>query len=401
MGIVITPAFLLRNLLCLFAVWAAIACSKQEPAAQAAAEQPVITVQPLAEPKSADAAAGSVINSLDVPAASAAADAKDPIAALEQLSQSQSAARPAAANFNNKLVNVAEVPARARRLSSQKIQPGKSEQSQAARRSPLAEIKELYRKQQYVQLTKVTFTSMELPQLYYKASAYFQLAKQAPRRSRKQVEYVRYSKQLYGRIAETTRDAELKARSLLWLAILRWRYPAWSEDLEKQLASLFYIQRKLKATRIYNDALLYTGFIYQSHQRYSKAYRYYRKLAQTSADDWVYDDNIRKFVQPERASRWYLAKLQEQQLTQLLEPSSPNPATPVAAPRVVVPAAPRAVPQPPPAAAASVPSNVPVLSSETETANYQPYREPAVLPENDVEFNDRDNAATTDSFIFD
>ncbi|BBM88838.1 hypothetical protein COTS27_00525 [Spirochaetota bacterium] len=235
-------------------------------------------------------------------------------------------------NPPDKLLRIAEVPALTKNRTTTYSQNGvpiirrtKSKNAVANRTSPhpsLSQVKQLYKQKKYRTLTQYVFTAEELPQLYYKASAYFQLARRYKTTTRQQIEFVKYSKYLYNRIAETTRDPTLKGRSLLWLAVLKLRFPAWNEDLEQQLAPLIYIQRKLKNSRVYNDSLLYSAFVYESHRRYAKAYDYYRKLGQTQIDDWVYDDKISKFTNPKRASQWYLERLEARRLDQLNAPLS-------------------------------------------------------------------------------
>ncbi len=179
----------------------------------------------------------------------------------------------------------------------------------------------LFYKKKYARIIKKTFDKGELASLYYKARAYGELAKLEKARlgpsKRRKIEFVQYAKLLFKRIALHAKDEKLKGQAIVWLGILTWRYPTRKDTLKTRLYPFSYIRKNYPKSAFYNEAILYSGFLYEAAKMYSKAFRHYKKLSTLNSKDKLLDERSKRVLSEKRASIIYLKNLEQKRLSLL------------------------------------------------------------------------------------
>lgn len=202
-----------------------------------------------------------------------------------------------------------KAPARPQRVKAKKRTPSKTvKRKKPTARPGLAYVRKLYYGKQYSKIARMSFAKDELDGLFFKALALRAISFKNAKGKRNTT--AEAAKMLLNRIALTTEDSQLKAKSLLWLAITELQFPTYGKPLKSRMYPLRYLETEMANSRGGNDALLYTAFFYEDVGDYEKALGYYYKLKQSDPDNMVYDFRIKKLVSPHAAANHYLTKLE-------------------------------------------------------------------------------------------
>ncbi len=180
----------------------------------------------------------------------------------------------------------------------------------ATSRSPRPRtIKEHYYAGNYNYIIRQQFSKNQLKDFYYKAFAYYGIARGIKNNPNLKQRYIERSKEILKKVGTHANNKELKARAILWYGILRNVFPREKLNNYQKISPFAYIKTRLPETSSYDDALFYSGLIYENVGYYKSAKINYSKLDSIAPGNYIYYYARRKVYPAKTISNYYLKNI--------------------------------------------------------------------------------------------
>ncbi len=192
-------------------------------------------------------------------------------------------------------------------------------------------IREHYYDGNFRYIINQTFTKNQLQDFYYKGFAYYGLARGIKNNPPLKKRYIEESKKILKRVGVYAKNKELKARAILWYGLLKNVFPNKKLNNYEKISPFEYIKTRLKNTKSYDDALFYSGLVYENVGYYKSAKINYSMLDKIADNNFIYHYARRKVYPAKTISTYYLKNI-DRKLADLRkqksQPKTQNPVTP-------------------------------------------------------------------------